>query len=842
MSRLIVKNLPKIVTEDRLNEIFSQHGVVTDIQLKYKNGKFREFAFIGYQNENEAIKAVESLNDTFISTRKIKVELCSLLGDPTKPQSWSKYSTDSTAYKKKHKLSKELEDDTEQITEGHSKISEVEERLERYKDDPLFEEFLEVHSKEAKAIKKIMSKSKLDVEIEKESQTAEQEERNDGIEEEKLANHDISDMEYMKLLMEKSARKKQTKEKKVKEKVNFFTVKLKGLPYNCKKKDLKQFFKPLKLQSIRIPPKIHGIAYVGFKDEKKFDKALFKDKSFISGHQISVMRYGMKNITDEVEKQDNTHQSRWVSQEESIKNEEEIAESGRIFLRNLAYTTTEDDLKPLFEKYGPLTELNLPIDRSSRKMKGFGTVTFLMPEHAVKAYSDLDGSIFQGRMLHLLPAKAKDSSDNNNLEESSNYKQKKASKLKSQSGMSHNWNALFLGHDAVAEVVADTFRTDKAAVVGPEAKGSAAVRLALGETQIVAQTKKYLEQEGVILDAFSTPNSKRSKTTILVKNLPSKTNVKEIRSIFEIYGIIGRIILPPSGITAIVEFVEASEARKAFTNLAYSKFKNMPLYLEWAPENSLQERTSVSHEEIEPSKPEVSENTDLNEEKEESDEEEPEPDTTIFVKNLNFKTTEAELKKHFTNCGKIHYASIATKKDKNNPSVTLSMGYGFVRFKTKDAADKALKSMQQTVLDGKSLELKRSERTLQSDVVIQKKTTKRSKQNGTKIVVRNVPFQAKDKELGELFSVFGTIKSLRMPKKLSGDTHRGFAFVDFVTTVDAKKAFEALSQSTHLYGRRLVLEWAEDDGKEKTGKRSAEHFHEDNSRNKKSKKSVLTVE
>lgn len=31
-----------------------------------------------------------------------------------------------------------------------------------------------------------------------------------------------------------------------------------------------------------------------------------------------------------------------------------------------------------------------------------------MPEHAVKAYSELDGSILQGRMLHLLPAKAKD--------------------------------------------------------------------------------------------------------------------------------------------------------------------------------------------------------------------------------------------------------------------------------------------------------------------------------------------------------------------------------------------------------------------------------------------------
>ncbi|KAL3284901.1 hypothetical protein HHI36_019036 [Cryptolaemus montrouzieri] len=101
MSRLIVKNLPKIITEEKLKTIFSEHGVVTDIQLKYKDGKFRQFAFIGYQNENEAKKAIESLNNTFISTRKISVEPCALLGDSNKPKSWSKYAPDSTAYKKK---------------------------------------------------------------------------------------------------------------------------------------------------------------------------------------------------------------------------------------------------------------------------------------------------------------------------------------------------------------------------------------------------------------------------------------------------------------------------------------------------------------------------------------------------------------------------------------------------------------------------------------------------------------------------------------------------------------------------------------------------------------------
>lgn len=60
------------------------------------------------------------------------------------------------------------------------------------------------------------------------------------------------------------------------------------------------------------------------------------------------------------------------------------------------------------------------------------------------------------------------------------------------------------------------------------------------------------------------------------------------------------------------------------------------------------------------------------------------------------------------------------------------------------------------------------------------------------------------------FRAFGELRSLRLPKKLTPgeDTHRGFGFVDFTSKADAKRAFEALSASTHLYGRRLVLEWA----------------------------------
>ena len=49
----------------------------------------------------------------------------------------------------------------------------------------------------------------------------------------------------------------------------------------------------------------------------------------------------------------------------------------------------------------------------------------------------------------------------------------------------------------------------------------------------------------------------------------------------------------------------------------------------------------------------------------------------------------------------------------------------------------------------------------------------------------------------------------------------GFIFFSFL-----QRAFESLCSSTHLYGRRLVLEWAEDeDSVDALRKRTAEHFH-----------------
>lgn len=47
---------------------------------------------------------------------------------------------------------------------------------------------------------------------------------------------------------------------------------------------------------------------------------------------------------------------------------------------------------------------------------------------------------------------------------------------------------------------------------------------------------------------FFQPSNERSKTVILVKNLPAATPAQEIRQLFARYGELGRVVMPPSGI------------------------------------------------------------------------------------------------------------------------------------------------------------------------------------------------------------------------------------------------------------------------------------------------------
>ena len=80
----------------------------------------------------------------------------------------------------------------------------------------------------------------------------------------------------------------------------------------------------------------------------------------------------------------------------------------RLYLRNLAFEVTEEDIRNTFEKFGELTELHIPINRKSNQSFGYAYIAYQTVESAVLAISAIDRTIFQGRILHITPAMEKE--------------------------------------------------------------------------------------------------------------------------------------------------------------------------------------------------------------------------------------------------------------------------------------------------------------------------------------------------------------------------------------------------------------------------------------------------
>ena len=71
----------------------------------------------------------------------------------------------------------------------------------------------------------------------------------------------------------------------------------------------------------------------------------------------------------------------------------------KIFVGNLSFTATEDMLRSLFEKYGPVQRVNIVTNRDTGQARNFGFVEMTNDAEALKAIAALNGWDLEGRPL-----------------------------------------------------------------------------------------------------------------------------------------------------------------------------------------------------------------------------------------------------------------------------------------------------------------------------------------------------------------------------------------------------------------------------------------------------------
>ena len=390
--------------------------------------------------------------------------------------------------------------------------------------------------------------------------------------------------------------------------------------------------------------------------------------------------------------------------------------------------------------------------------------------------------------------------------------------------------------DTVLSAVAAMYGVDKGDLLSTETE-DVAVRVALGEAQVIANTKKELGDVGVNVHALesaaaSRENVKiaRSQHSILIKNLPYESEESDLREMCEKFGTLSQMVLPSTRTIAIAEFLESNEARRAFQGLAYKRYRHVPLYVEWAPKDIF--KTSKKNELGDDDDDDDDDRTTkFNKETSNKDDVEEDPEEkskVLFVKNIDFATTDESFLQFFENLCKraggknrrLVSAKIARKPNSDKSKSLLSKGFGFVEFESHETASICSKLVSTGIgkLDGKvlSIELSRqkmSRETVEDDntnaLAMKKKSKIPKGKSATKLVLRNVAFEATKRDVQLLFNPFGVLKSVRVPKKFDG-SHRGFAFIEYTTQREATDAMDALGNA-HLYGRKCVIERADED-------------------------------
>eukprot|EP00963_Diacronema_lutheri_P014249 scaffold2858_cov659-Pavlova_lutheri.AAC.220 len=849
-TRVIVKNLPKYLDEKRMREHFGAMGEVTDVKivrLKDDTGgtKSRQFGFVGYRTDEEAAKAVKYFHRTFIDTSRINVDLARRAGDAEIPRPWSKHSVGSSAFEKRNPTQREERSGVEPVGQegdqrGQKKHNVIDPKLEQ---DPDFQEFMQVM--QPRTTSKLWAND--DTAPGRENAGKRMPRPKKG---ESKNNREVQLVEsrapggagmYLKRMHERFVDDEDEN-----------SVDSSDGEYQ----DMDENGTDSEGDADEIQETDHAVVDEGVTDldylRSRMKKAIGEDEQLHEDPEA---------IVEEELPAESGHDTRSSSSEEtshgnSVENEEGDVEGDtqatgggasespdneiepeRLFIKNIPYTTTEAELAEVFSEFGELETVHIVQDKMARRSKGIAYVSYAVPEDSRSAKEEMNGNIFQGRIIHvqfaLAPPSAKASAEGKN-DRSTSYKSEKEAEKKAKAGTDFvAWNSLFIRQDTAASVAAAQQGISKSELLDPSA-GDLPVRQALAETAVIADTKRHLGLAGVnvpSLENFAAAagagggkRAGRSTTALLLKNLPFSAGEEDILPILNKFGGVARVVIPPTNALAIVEYLEPSEARAAFKGLAYKRFKDAPLYVEWAPEDvfSTPAPTQQQLPETAVQTPggaavaaaaarRAAEVAGLDDE----------TSTTVFVKNLMFGTGDEKLKEHFAT-GKVgtslRAARVARRQGKNGKM--LSQGYGFLEYATQEDAARAIKEMQGTVLDGHKLELHFSAKGREEGM-----SGNRSKVslNSPKIIIRNLAFEANKKELYQLLTPFSQVKSIRLPKKFDGG-HRGFAFVEFSTKQEASTAMEALGRS-HFYGRHLVIERAkEDDTLEEIRKRTAKQF------------------
>ena len=414
MSRICVKNIGLKSTEKQLKDLFGTKGEVTDVRIvRTKSGKSRQLAFIGFRTDVQAQEAIRYFNKTFIETSRVTVEEAKKIGDTELLENARSRHTKKKLEKQAKTQEKEKDKVAQQLVAAAVSKAKAAVPAKGTKNAVSTDTSGTVMSKEKRDFMEVMKHKKdknfwandeslQSTEAMMDIVEDEEESPNEGNDDESDGNVESDDDDDINDLSHRSSAKGTHKPTaKAKTATAAATVSSKGKKATAIVKSNGQGNSDM--DYLRSKVRAH------FSDsDSDEDKEEEEDKEDNSGDE-KIEEEEDEEEEDIEEEDDNNNEGDEDKSKEKANSDDDEAnidddDTGRLFVRNLIFSCAEEELRALFEPFGPLASIHLPLD-IEKKGKGFGFVQYVIPEHATRARLVLDGSSFQGRLLHVMPAK-----------------------------------------------------------------------------------------------------------------------------------------------------------------------------------------------------------------------------------------------------------------------------------------------------------------------------------------------------------------------------------------------------------------------------------------------------
>ncbi|KAI9760734.1 MAG: hypothetical protein M4579_001472 [Chaenotheca gracillima] len=182
--------------------------------------------------------------------------------------------------------------------------------------------------------------------------------------------------------------------------------------------------------------------------------------------------------------------------------------------------------------------------------------------------------------------------------------------------------------------------------------------------------------------------------------------------------------------------------------------------------------------------------------------------TSLFVGNLSWNIDEEWLAREFEEFGEIAGSRIVTDRESGR-----SRGFGYVEFSNAADAAKALEGKKGQEIDGRIANVDFSTPRPSNDSPRDQAKTRASNFGdstsppSSTLFVGNVSFEANEDMIGESFSSFGEILSIRLPTDQTTGAPKGFGYVEFSSVDEAKAALDSM-QGSSIGGRAIRLDFS----------------------------------